>query len=84
MPHLRVGFLAGLRAVYICPEFVTGMESSMATMAGYLVLMFAAQFVNYFAWSQLGIIAAIKGAGLLQQLQLNSRHFCLALFYWPR
>lgn len=54
-------------------DFVLGMEKSMATMASYLVLMFfAAQFVNYFSWSQLGIIAAINGAELLQQLQLNS------------
>lgn len=50
-------------------DVVTAMESSMATMAGYLVLMFfAAQFVNYFAWSQLGIISAIKGAALLKTL----------------
>ncbi|MFA5495470.1 MAG: AbgT family transporter, partial [Porticoccaceae bacterium] len=50
-------------------DVVVAMESSMATMAGYLVLMFfAAQFVNYFAWSQLGIISAIKGAALLKAL----------------
>jgi aminobenzoyl-glutamate transport protein len=43
------------------------MENSMGTMASYLVLMFfAAQFINYFAWSQLGIIFAIKGAEGLQ------------------
>jgi len=53
-------------------DAITGMESSMATMASYLVLMFfAAQFVNYFAWSQLGIISAIKGAALLQALDPN-------------
>ena len=41
----------------------------MATMAGYLVLMFfAAQFVAYFAWSNLGIIFAIHGAQLLTEL----------------
>lgn len=52
-------------------EFVDGMEQHMATMAGYLVLMFfAAQFVNYFAWSNLGTIVAISGAGLLQQMAL--------------
>ncbi|HEY8384942.1 MAG TPA: AbgT family transporter, partial [Porticoccaceae bacterium] len=50
-------------------EVVTAMESSMATMASYLVLMFfAAQFVNYFAWSQLGIITAIKGAAFIEAL----------------
>ncbi|MBR9913088.1 MAG: AbgT family transporter [Gammaproteobacteria bacterium] len=52
-------------------EFVLAMERSMVTMAGYLVLMFfAAQFVSYFSWSQLGVIAAINGAQLLQVLQL--------------
>lgn len=52
-------------------EFVEGMEQHMATMAGYLVLMFfAAQFVNYFAWSNLGTIIAIHGAGLLQELSM--------------
>jgi len=54
-------------------DIVVGMESSMTTMAGYLVLMFfAAQFVSYFSWSQLGIIAAISGADLLKTLELNS------------
>jgi len=48
---------------------IEGMESSLATMASYLVLMFfAAQFINYFAWSQLGIICAIKGAALIQAM----------------
>ncbi len=53
--------------------FIKGMESSMETMASYLVLMFfAAQFVSYFSWSQLGLISAVKGASLLQQLNINS------------
>lgn len=52
---------------------IVGMEKSMATMASYLVLMFfAAQFISYFSWSQLGIIFAIKGAGTLQSLHLSS------------
>jgi aminobenzoyl-glutamate transport protein len=54
-------------------EFVKGMEKHMATMAAYLVLMFfAAQFVSYFAWSNLGSIIAIQGASILQALQVNS------------
>jgi len=54
-------------------EFVDGMEKHMATMAGYLVLMFfAAQFVSYFSWSNLGIIIAIGGARLLELVQINS------------
>ena len=53
--------------------FVESMEKSMGTMASYLVLMFfAAQFVNWFNWSELGIITAISGAELLQALNPNS------------
>lgn len=52
-------------------SFVAGMEQHMAAMAGYLVLMFfAAQFVSYFAWSNLGSIVAVQGAALLQHLSL--------------
>ncbi len=54
-------------------EFVDGMEKHMATMAAYLVLMFfAAQFVSYFNWSNLGGIIAIKGAEVLAELQLHA------------
>lgn len=50
-------------------DFIAGMEGAMTTMASYLVLMFfAAQFVNWFSWSQLGAITAIKGATFLQAL----------------
>jgi aminobenzoyl-glutamate transport protein len=42
-------------------------------MSGYLVLMFfAAQFVNYFNWTQLGSLIALKGAYAIQSLQLHS------------
>jgi len=52
-------------------EFVGGMEQHMAVMAGYLVLMFfAAQFVSYFSWSNLGSIIAVGGAGMLAVLQI--------------
>lgn len=61
-------------------ECVTAMELSMATMASYLVLMFfAAQFVAYFSWSQLGIISAIEGANQLRSWQL-SHEFLLLVF----
>ena len=54
-------------------DLIVGMENSMATMASYLVLMFfAAQFVSWFGWSQLGIITAINGAEVLQALNPSS------------
>jgi len=50
---------------------VTAAEESIATMSGYIVLMFfAAQFVNYFNWSNLGIISSMAGAQWLQQIHL--------------
>lgn len=44
-----------------------GMTKAMQTLCLYLVLVFfAAQFVAYFQWSNLGVIFAIKGADLLK------------------
>lgn len=52
-------------------DIIKAMEESMASMGGYLVLMFfAAQFVAYFNWSQLGLLIALNGAGLLQSIEL--------------
>ena len=50
-------------------EVIEGMERTMGTMAGYLVLMFfAAQFVAWFGWTNLGVILAITGAEGLRAL----------------
>ncbi|MCT4615907.1 MAG: AbgT family transporter [Marinifilaceae bacterium] len=47
-------------------DVMKGMAESMKTLAGYFVLVFfAAQFVAYFKWSNLGVVMAIKGANLL-------------------
>jgi len=47
-------------------DIVHGMGDAMKSLAIYYVLVFfAAQFVAYFKWSNLGIIFAIKGANLV-------------------
>ncbi|MEO5989950.1 MAG: AbgT family transporter [Candidatus Eisenbacteria bacterium] len=47
-------------------------SDSIASMAGYIVIAFvAAQFINYFAWSNLGAILAIRGAEQLKLLGLD-------------
>ncbi len=52
-------------------EAVPAMEDTLRTMASYLVLMFfAAQFVAWFQWSQLGALVAISGASSLRELAL--------------
>ncbi|MDQ3495410.1 MAG: AbgT family transporter [Pseudomonadota bacterium] len=52
-------------------DVIDGMGKSMSTLGVYLVLtFFAAQFVAFFNWTQLGLIFAVNGAALLTQLQL--------------
>ncbi|MFO7865143.1 MAG: AbgT family transporter [Salinivirgaceae bacterium] len=47
-------------------DIVNGMTDSIKTLSAYVVLVFfAAQFVAYFKWSNLGLIFAIKGANFL-------------------
>lgn len=53
-------------------DVMKGMSESMKSLSGYLVLVFfAAQFVEYFNWSNLGIILAIDGAKLIQSLNVG-------------
>lgn len=48
-------------------DVMEGMGKTMSTMGLYIVLVFfAAQFVEYFKWTNLGLITAIKGADFLQ------------------
>ncbi|MDY0105006.1 MAG: AbgT family transporter [Lentimicrobium sp.] len=53
-------------------DVVKGMSDSFKTLSAFLVLVFfAAQFVAYFKWSNLGLVIAVKGAGFLQQADLG-------------
>lgn len=53
-------------------DVVKGMGESMKSMALYIVLVFfAAQFVSFFKWSNLGAIISIKGAELLSSSGLG-------------
>jgi len=53
-------------------DVMKGMAESMKSLAAYLVLVFfAAQFVEYFKWSNLGIILAIDGADFIKSLNLS-------------
>jgi len=64
VPGLVYGYITG--TFKSDGDVIEGMALSMKTMAIYLVLVFfAAQFVAYFKWSNLGIILAVKGANLL-------------------
>ncbi|MEJ2581819.1 MAG: AbgT family transporter, partial [Acidobacteriota bacterium] len=67
------GLLAGLAYGFAAGTFrsdgdvIKGMKESMESLGLYLVLVFfAAQFVAYFKYTNLGIIFAIKGADVLK------------------
>lgn len=53
-------------------DVINAMSKSMSSMGLYIVLVFfAAQFVAFFKWTNLGTILAINGAALLQALNLT-------------
>ncbi len=59
---------------------IKAMESTMGSMAGYMVLMFfAAQFIAYFNWSNIGLIIAVEGANFLVEVDIN-KYLLLLLF----
>ncbi|MDQ3552679.1 MAG: AbgT family transporter, partial [Bacteroidota bacterium] len=54
-------------------DVVKGMSKSMQTLGSYIVLVFfAAQFVAYFNWTNLGLVVAINGANALQAANLGT------------
>ncbi|MGB0592073.1 MAG: AbgT family transporter [Myxococcota bacterium] len=53
-------------------DVIDGMAKSMSSMGLYMVLVFfAAQFVAFFKWTNLGTITAVAGADLLQAWSLT-------------
>ncbi|HSG53800.1 MAG TPA: AbgT family transporter, partial [Rheinheimera sp.] len=53
-------------------DVINAMTKSISSMGLYIVLVFfAAQFVAFFGWSNLGSILAVKGATLLQDIGLT-------------
>ena len=53
-------------------DVIDAMSKSMGAMGLYITLVFfAAQFVAFFKWTNLGTVLAVKGATLLQTLGLD-------------
>ncbi len=53
-------------------DVIKGMAQAMSTLGLYIVIVFfAAQFVAYFGWSNLGQIFAVKGAQFLQDIGMT-------------
>lgn len=57
----------GAKTIKSDNDVMNGMGRSMETLGIYIVLVFfAAQFVAYFKWTNLGLITAVKGANALK------------------
>ncbi|MES2696501.1 MAG: AbgT family transporter [Verrucomicrobiota bacterium] len=67
LPGIAYGIVAGtLRNDH---DVVRGMTEAMKSLGGYIVLaFFAAQFIAYFNWTNLGVITAIGGAEAIHRL----------------
>lgn len=80
---LGIAFGLGARTIRNDNDVVRGMSKSMETMGSYLVLMFfCAQFVNYFAWTNLGTITAVKGAEIIQASGLGPIPLTVAVIFF--
>lgn len=63
-------------------DVMKGMGRSMSTLGEYMVLVFfAAQFVAYFNWTNLGLILAVKGSELLRSMGLGDVTLMLSMVY---
>ena len=85
-PFLR-GFVALIFVFFLVPgiaygavvgtmrsdrDVINAMASAMSTLGLYMVLVFfAAQFVAFFAWTNLGAVTAVTGAELLKSIGLT-------------
>ena len=68
-----IAYGAGAGTIKNDADVIKGMSASMSTLGSYLVLVFfAAQFVAFFNWTQLGLVLAMKGASSLQSLGLSA------------
>jgi aminobenzoyl-glutamate transport protein len=70
LPGIAYGVTAG--TIKSDHDVMAGMNATMKSMASFIVLsFFAAQFIAYFTWTNLGIITAVSGAELISHLGLQ-------------
>jgi aminobenzoyl-glutamate transport protein len=72
----------GARTVRSDRDVIQAMGKAMETLGVYLVLVFfAAQFVAFFNWTNLGLIIAVKGAELLEASGLGTIPLIVAFVF---
>jgi aminobenzoyl-glutamate transport protein len=79
---LGIAYGIGAKTLKSNYDVINGMGKSMSTLGTYIVLVFfAAQFVAYFNWTNLGLITAIKGAGLIGSIGLGRIPLMISLVF---
>ena len=79
-----VGIAYGVaaRTIRSDEDVIDGMGASMKTLSTYIVLVFfAAQFVAYFKWTNLGLIVAIEGADALKSTGIGGLPLIIAFVF---
>ena len=67
-----IAYGIGAKTIRNDSDVMKGMSKSMETLGSYIVLVFfAAQFVAYFNWTNLGLITVINGASFLERTGLT-------------
>lgn len=67
-----IAYGVGAKTLKNDSDVMKGMSKSMETLGSYIVLVFfAAQFVAYFNWTNIGLIFAVQGAELLKSSGLG-------------
>lgn len=70
IPSIVYGRIAG--TIKNDKDVIDGMSNAMSQMALYMVLVFfAAQFIAFFKWSNLGTILAVGGANFMESMQIT-------------
>lgn len=76
---LGIAYGIGAGTINNDTDVMKGMGKAMSTLGIYMVLcFFAAQFVAYFKWTNLGLIFAVKGAAVLEASGLGPIPLMLA------
>jgi aminobenzoyl-glutamate transport protein len=79
-PAVTYGIVTG--SIRRDTDVYRAMQRTMELAAPYLVVVFfIAQFVNLFAWSNVGVILAVKGAALLKSLELGPVTLIVGLIF---
>jgi aminobenzoyl-glutamate transport protein len=74
-----IAYGIGAKTIRNDADAIKGMNKSMETLGSYIVLVFfAAQFVAFFNWTNLGMIVAVEGANLLKASGLGPIPLLLA------